>query len=244
MKGFGKIEAVVKSQRVCDRGDRQAGVLQQIARLLHAEIRQIFLGGEPQDSLKRAEQMTAAHADVAGDILHGDGVGIIRGDVLNAFLYIAVRGILASGVRGAVHEQGEHGVKTSRHLYRVLEFVAARIVDVQNLPVNIVAAGGVTYKRIFRGEIRGLQDHGGVASGKTDPSVFPGILLIRAVDNLGVRVDQKGVSSGQVVGLTGDAVGTFSGDDIVDQIVIADTGTPLIEGVAFLEADVVDGEGD
>ena len=108
-------------------------MLQQIARLLHAEICQIFLGGESQNSLKRAEQMTAAHADIAGDILHGDGVGIIRGDVLNAFLYIAVRGILASGVRGTVHEQGEHGIETSRHLHRVLEFVAARIVDVQNL---------------------------------------------------------------------------------------------------------------
>ena len=188
--------------------------------------------------------MTAAHADIGGDILHGDGVGIIRGDVLNAFLYIAVCGILAPGVRGAVHEQGKHGIKTSRHLHRVLELVAARIVNVQNLPVNIVAAGGVPYKRILGGEVRGLQDHGGVASGKTDPGIFPGILLIRAVDNLGVRVDQKGVSSGQMVSLTGDAVGAFSGNDIVDQIVIADTGTPLVEGVAFLEADVVDGEGD
>ena len=92
-----------------------------------------------------------------------------------------------------------------------------------------------------RGEIRGLQDHGGVASSKTDPGVFPGILLIRTVDNLGVRVDQKGVSSGQMVSLTGDAVGAFSGNDIVDQIVIADTGTPLV-GASFLEADVVDGE--
>ena len=97
------------------------------------ETQKIFFntnGTDTQNSLKRAEQMTAAHADIAGDILHGDGVGIIRGDVLNAFLYIAVRGILASGVRGAVHEQGEHGIETSRHLHRVLEFVAARIVDV------------------------------------------------------------------------------------------------------------------
>ena len=46
-----------------------------------------------------------------------------------------------------------------------------------------------------------------------------------------------------MVSLTGDAVGAFSGNDIVDQIVIADTGTPLVEGVTFLEADVVDGEG-
>ena len=108
---------------------------------------------------------------------------------------------------------------------------------------KIIAAWGAPYKRILRGEIRGLQDHGGVASSKTDPGVFPGILLIRTVDNLGVRVDQKGVSSGQMVSLTGDAVGAFSGNDIVDQIVIADTGTPLVEGVTFLEADVVDGEG-
>ena len=46
-----------------------------------------------------------------------------------------------------------------------------------------------------------------------------------------------------MVSLTGDAVGAFSGDDIVYQIVIADTGSPLVEGIAFLEADVVDGEG-
>ena len=41
----------------------------------------------------------------------------------------------------------------------MLEFVAACIVDVQNLPVNIIAAWGVPYKRILRGEVRGLQDH-------------------------------------------------------------------------------------
>lgn len=139
-----------------------------------------------------------------------------------------------------MHEQGEHGIETSCHLHRVLEFVAACIVDVQNLPVNIIAAWGVPYKRILRGEVRGLQDHGGVASGKTDPGILPGVLLIRAVDNLGVRVDQKSISAGQMVSLTGDAVGAFSGDDIVDQIVIADTGSPLVEGIAFLEADVVD----
>ena len=129
-------------------------------------------------------------------------------------MYIAVRGILAAGVCSTVHEQGEHGIETSCHLHRVLEFVAACIVDVQNLPVNIIAAWGVPYKRILRGEVRGLQDHGGVASGKTDPGILPGVLLIRAVDNLGVRVDQKSISAGQMVSLTGDAVGAFSGDDI------------------------------
>ncbi len=37
---------------------------------------------------------------------------------------------MASGVRGAVHEQGEHGIETSVISTAMLEFVAARIVDV------------------------------------------------------------------------------------------------------------------
>ncbi len=36
----------------------------------------------------------------------------------------------------------------------------------------------------------------------------------------------------------------FSGYDIVNQVVIADSGAPLVERAAFLEADIVDREGD
>ena len=46
------------------------------------------------------------------------------------------------------------------------------------------------------------------------------------------------------IGLPADLVEAVSTDNIVNEIVIPDTGSPLMQRVTFLESDVIDGEGD
>ena len=40
-----------------------------------------------------------------------------------------------------------------------------------------------------------------------------------------------------------DLVGAFSGDNVMNQIVVPDAGPPLVERVTFLKSDVIDREG-
>ncbi len=100
--------------------------------------------------------MTAADADIIRDIFHGDGVGVICGDKFDALLHIAVGRIAAVGAGRAVHKECEHGVEAAGHLHRVLEFVSAGIIDMQNLPMDGFAAGNAADIRMFRRKIGGI----------------------------------------------------------------------------------------
>lgn len=219
-------------------------MLQKITRLLHPKISQVLLGGLSEDSLKRAEQMASADADVACNILHRDRVGIIRRYKLDALLHIIFGRVLHIFTLGTVHEHCEHRVEPPGHLDGVLKLVAPGIVDVQDLPTDIISAGGVVDHRFFRGKIGGGENHGGVAPCKTHPRVFPGGGLVCEVEHLGVWVHQKGVSRAECVRAFSAFVKAPSGDDVMDQIVVTDAWSPLIERITFLETDVVDGEGD
>ena len=87
---LGKVETVIKADGVGDCCDGQQRMLQQITGLLDAKIRQVLFRGYAKHRLKRAEQVTAAEPDIGSDILHRDRVGVVRADVLDAFLYIGV----------------------------------------------------------------------------------------------------------------------------------------------------------
>ena len=91
-KGFGKIQAVVETDRIGNSSDGQVGVLQKITSLLHAKIRQIFLGRLADHVLEGSEQVASAQTHICGNILHGNGVGVI-GAVDNLRVWIYQKGV-------------------------------------------------------------------------------------------------------------------------------------------------------
>ena len=60
VKGFGKIQTVIKTDGVGNGCNGQSGMLQQITRLLDSKIGQIFLGRGPKYRFEGSEQVTAA----------------------------------------------------------------------------------------------------------------------------------------------------------------------------------------
>jgi hypothetical protein len=68
--------------------------------------------------------------------------------------------------------------------------------------------------------------------------------MICLIDDFGVWIDQKTVPGRQGIGIAVCLVCAFSAYDIVDQIMVADSRSPLVERIAFLETGVVYGEGD
>ena len=242
-KGFGKIQAVVETDRIGNGSDGQVGVLQKITSLLHAKIRQIFLGRLADHVLEGSEQVASAQTHIGGNILHGNGVGVIGADVFDTFLHIGVGGVLCFLPVGALNEKGQGRIQASGHFHCVLKLIASGIVDMKELPLNVFAVFHLKNAGRFLGEIRRFQNHCGITSRETDPGVFPWFLRIGAVDDLRVRIYQKGVTGGQIVGGAIHLIGALAGDDIVNEIVIPDSGPPVLAGIAVLIADVVDRQG-
>ena len=133
--------------------------------------------------------MTAADSDVAGDILDCDRIGVVRGNIFNPLLHIAVRRILCGGMCSSVHEQGEHRIETSGHFHGMFKFVSSGIVDVQDLPVDVITERGGSDNRGLRGKVGCSQDHRGITAAETDPGIFPWILFCGVIEYLGVGID-------------------------------------------------------
>ena len=72
MKGFRKIKSIVKPDRICNCCNREIRMFQQIARLFHTKIREIFLWRLTKHGFKGAEQLASAQSYIGGNILHRD----------------------------------------------------------------------------------------------------------------------------------------------------------------------------
>ena len=97
--------------------------------------------------------MAAADPYIMCNIFHGDRVGVIGGDKFNPLLHIAVCRVLCVCVRCPVQKERKHGVKPSCHLDGVLKFVAACIVNVQDLAADGIAKRRVSDKRNLRRKV-------------------------------------------------------------------------------------------
>ena len=83
--------------------------------------------------------MASAKAYIICDILHGDGIGVIGGDKLNALLHIGVGGVLCFLPVGALNEKGKGRIQASGHFHCVLKLIASGIVDMKNLAFDIIS---------------------------------------------------------------------------------------------------------
>ena len=102
----------------------------------------------------------------------------------------------------------------------------------QKLTFDFFAVGNCMNTWMFAGKIGCLQNCGSVTSGKSDPCIFPWRFCIGTVDDLRIRIHKKGIFGRKKMGFVVDFVCAFSRDHIVNQVVVADSGSPLIAGIA------------
>ena len=93
-----------------------------------------------------------------------------------------------------MHEECKHGIETAGHFHGVFETVPPCVIDVQELPLYFIPVWDCMDIGLFSGKIGCLKDGCGITSGKTYPGIFPGIVHICLVDDLGVGVDKKGIT--------------------------------------------------
>ena len=122
----------------------------------------------------------------------------------------------------------------------MLEFIAADLIDAEQIFEEQIFVWHMVDIRMRGREIRCGQDCCSVASVESDPGIFPWIAFVCLIDDLGVGIDQKDITGFQMMGGTFDTVGTFAGDNVVNQIMITDSRTPLISRIAALAADIID----
>ena len=97
--------------------------------------------------------MAAAQAYIGSNIFHSDRIGIIGGDVFNAFLHVLIYGGADGTLGRVVHKQRKCGVESAGHFNSMLEFTATGIVDVQKLPLDIITHRSIFDHRMFSGKI-------------------------------------------------------------------------------------------
>ena len=95
----------------------------------------------------------------------------------------------------------------------------------------------------FTGKVGCIQYRSGICAGETDPVISPGGLIVCTVTDFSVRANEKCVAGLQFISDAMDRVSPLSGTDIVDQVMIAYSGTPFVAGCTFLVPDIVHAEG-
>ena len=74
--------------------------------------------------------MAAADTGILSDIFNGDGIGVMGGDVLDAFLDIAVICAALLCLVGVFHKECQCRVELSCHLHGIFEIISADSIDV------------------------------------------------------------------------------------------------------------------
>ena len=156
MKGFRKIKSIVKPDRICNCCNREIRMFQQIARLFHTKIREVFLWRLTKHGFKGAEQLASAQSYIGGNILHRDMVRIIGRNIFNPFLHIAVSRVLRCVCRCSMHEECKHGIETAGHFHGVFELISSGIINMEDLSVNGFPQWRVFNNRSFCRKIRCL----------------------------------------------------------------------------------------
>ena len=129
MEGFGEIQPIFKAYGCGDGRDGEGGMLQEVAGLLDAEGSQVFLGGFLEYGDKGAEQVAAANAHIGGDVLDGDRVGVVGGNIGNGGLHIAAGRIGIFGGAGMLEEERQGAVKPACHFHGVHKLVPVRFIN-------------------------------------------------------------------------------------------------------------------
>ena len=109
---------------------------------------------------------------------------------------------------------------------------------------DLLAVGSSNDKRMLLCKIGGIQNREGVAAVKADPGIFPRVGHVRIVGDLLIGINQEGVACVKLIRFVFLFIIPAAGNDIVDQVMIPHARSPLVEGIAFLVADVIDGEGE
>ena len=100
--------------------------------------------------------MAAAQAHISRDILYCDRVGIVGGDIGDRLLHIAgIRG-LRRLFCGTLHEQRERRIESAGHLHRLLKFIAAHLVDAEQLMQDLFTEGSCVDIWMLFGKISGI----------------------------------------------------------------------------------------
>lgn len=83
----------------------------------------------------------------------------------------------------------QSSIEPSGHFHCMLKTISSGIVNMQKLPLDFFSVWHCMNTGIFARKISCLQDGGSVASGKTDPGVFPWVFGVCTVDNLSIRIN-------------------------------------------------------
>ena len=240
-KDPGEIEGVLKPGGGGHGPHRQGAVPQQLCRPLDAVAGQILAGGTAEGGLKGPVEIAAADACLPGDLLHGDGAGVVLLDENGALPGIVLQGVLPP-VLSALHQKPQGGLEVARHPHGAGVVAAPGLVNIQQRLAQLLPGGGPQHGA-FAGKGRLGQQQPRRGAREAHPIVLPGVLVIRPVVDRRVREGQKRLPRAGDESPAAGLVAPPAGDNVVQQVVVPDTGAPAIARRALLKACIVYGQG-
>ena len=229
-----EIERVRIADGPRDLGDMHRRAAQQGARRFQPGLPQQGGGGAAEALHEAAVEPAAAHPGKGGDVVDGDGLGVVVLDIGRR----AVDDVSAVlWAFPSLDELAEQQVGIAQHLRPAPRGLAARLVDRGDVALERPPEVDVQHGRV-RAQVRARQQGGGIRPAEAEPVVFPRRFRVCLVAHHDIRPDEKDLARAHGEGPPGRRERPAAGNDVVDEIVIPHARAPAVAGCALLKPDI------